>query len=136
TEIKNVTCMVKEKELDKEYDHVVEDKTDKVNTEVPTSYTGTIKEIVEKEGSTVKVCNLLGYIETEEKEAAAQTADNKDIEKEVKTENKEETKDQSMASRYSPAVLKLSQKHGIDLNDVTVTGLGVRITRKDTSAYD
>src|SRR5699024_3102469 len=41
-----------------------------------------------------------------------------------------------MASRYSPAVLKLSQKHGIDLNDVTGTGLGGRITRKDIIAFD
>jgi len=130
------TWLVKEGDFVNEYDPLVEVMTDKVNAEVPSSFTGTIKEIVENEGSTVKVGNLLGYIETEEKEAAAQTTDNKDIEKEVKTENKEETKDQSMASRYSPAVLKLSQKHGIDLNDVTGTGLGGRITRKDIIAFD
>jgi 2-oxoisovalerate dehydrogenase E2 component (dihydrolipoyl transacylase) len=33
--------------------------------------------------------------------------------------------------RYSPAVLKLSQEHGIDLNQVWGTGLEGRITRKD-----
>src|SRR5699024_11285031 len=99
-------------------------------------FIGAIKEIEENEGSTINEGNLLGYIETEENEAAAQTTDNKDIEKEVKTENKEETKDQAMASRDSPAVLKLSQNHGIDLNDVTGTGLGGRITRKDIIALD
>src|SRR5690625_5301813 len=41
-----------------------------------------------------------------------------------------------MENRYSSAVLKLSQKHGIDLNDVTGTGLGGRITRKDIMASD
>src|SRR5690625_5423773 len=41
-----------------------------------------------------------------------------------------------MASRYYPEILKLSQKKGIDLNDVTGTGLGGRITRKDIIAFD
>src|SRR5690625_1672797 len=67
------TWLVKEGDFVNEYDPLVEVMTDKVNAEVPSSFTGTIKEIVENEGSTVKVGNLLGYIETEEKEAAAQT---------------------------------------------------------------
>ena len=37
-------------------------------------------------------------------------------------------------ARYSPAVLKLSQEHGIDLSQVTGTGAGGRITRKDLNA--
>src|SRR5690625_5802553 len=64
------TWLVKEGDFVNEYDPLVEVMTDKVNAEVPSSFTGTIKEIVENEGSTVKVGNLLGYIETEEKEAA------------------------------------------------------------------
>src|SRR5690606_32011031 len=39
--------------------------------------------------------------------------------------------DAPKGGRYSPAVLKLSQEHGIDLNQVTGTGAGGRITRKD-----
>ena len=34
-------------------------------------------------------------------------------------------------TRYSPAVLKLSQEHGIDLHQIKGTGAGGRITRKD-----
>ena len=34
-------------------------------------------------------------------------------------------------ARYSPAVLKISQEHGIDLTKVTGTGADGRITRKD-----
>src|SRR5699024_11444068 len=56
--------------------------------------------------------------------------------REMKTKHKEETKHQSIARRYSPEVIKLYQKHGIDLNDVTGTGLGGRITRKDIIAFD
>src|SRR5690625_2193349 len=74
------TWLVKEGDFVNEYDPLVEVMTDKVNAEVLSYFTGTIKEIVENEGSTVKVGNLLGYIETEEKEAAVQTTDNKDIE--------------------------------------------------------
>lgn len=36
--------------------------------------------------------------------------------------------------RYSPAVLKLAQEHGLDLTRIAGTGLGGRITRKDVEA--
>ena len=36
-----------------------------------------------------------------------------------------------MKTRYSPAVLKLSQQHGIDLSKVNGSGKEGRITRKD-----
>jgi 2-oxoisovalerate dehydrogenase E2 component (dihydrolipoyl transacylase) len=39
--------------------------------------------------------------------------------------------DQGNKARYSPAVLKISQEHGIDLTKVSGTGAGGRITRKD-----
>jgi len=37
--------------------------------------------------------------------------------------------------RYSPAVVRLAQEHGVDLSRVHGTGLGGRITRKDVEAY-
>lgn len=39
------------------------------------------------------------------------------------------------AGRYSPAVLRLAQEHGIDLSQVKGTGLGGRVTRKDVEAF-
>src|SRR5699024_3263698 len=36
--------------------------------------------------------------------------------------------------RYSPAVLKMAHEHNIDLNQVSGTGRGGRITRKDIEA--
>ncbi|MCG6177776.1 2-oxo acid dehydrogenase subunit E2, partial [Anoxybacillus sp. LAT_35] len=40
-------------------------------------------------------------------------------------------KQTSERGRYSPAVLRLAQEHNIDLTQVTGTGMGGRITRKD-----
>ena len=37
-------------------------------------------------------------------------------------------------ARYSPAVLRLAQEHGLDLSQIRGTGLGGRITRKDVEA--
>lgn len=37
--------------------------------------------------------------------------------------------------RYSPAVMRLADQHGVDLAQVSGTGMGGRITRKDVLAY-
>ena len=37
--------------------------------------------------------------------------------------------------RYSPAVMRLAEQHGVDLAQVVGTGMGGRITRKDVLAY-
>src|SRR5699024_9884830 len=104
--------------------------TDKVNAEVPSSYTGTIKEIVARAGETLAVGDLMCYIETEV------TADSKNTPapSTAQTEPRDEqvpSNDQSMKTRYSPAVLRLAQENDIDLNQVEGTGRGGRITRKD-----
>ena len=36
--------------------------------------------------------------------------------------------------RYSPAVLRLAEEHAIDLSDITGTGIGGRVTRKDVQS--
>ncbi|MBD0837060.1 2-oxo acid dehydrogenase subunit E2, partial [Aestuariibaculum suncheonense] len=49
----------------KKYDPLAEVMTDKVNAEVPSSFSGTIKELVAGEGDTLSVGELICYIETE-----------------------------------------------------------------------
>src|SRR5699024_6638987 len=105
------------------YDPIAEVMTDKVNAEVPSSYTGTIKEIVAREGETLAVGDLMCYIETEG------TADSKNTPapSTAQTEPRDEqvpSNDQSMKTRYSPAVLRLAQENDIDLNQVEGTGRG------------
>lgn len=113
------------------YDPIADVMTDKVNAEVPSSFSGIIKELVAMEGDTIAVGDLMCYIHTENKDENASSPD-------VKTQIVEDaggheavSEKQSMKKRYSPAVLKMAQENDIDLAKVNGTGLGGRITRKD-----
>lgn len=123
------------------YDLLAEVTTDKVTAEIPSSYAGVIKELIAKEGDTIEVGGAVCTIETEqsgtdapaeqktaEKPAAEQSAGKK------QPAQKPAAKSGKAAGRYSPAVLKLSQEHGIDLSGIAGTGNEGRITRKDILA--
>jgi 2-oxoisovalerate dehydrogenase E2 component (dihydrolipoyl transacylase) len=110
------------------YDPLAEVQTDKVNAEVPSSYSGTVKELVVNEGETVAVGELICYIETE----AVEETEIREKKSDVAIESIDAPNDdQSMKKRYSPAVLRLAQEHNIDLEQVSGSGKGGRITRKD-----
>ncbi|MCR8847073.1 2-oxo acid dehydrogenase subunit E2 [Rossellomorea sp. SC111] len=118
------------------YDPIAEVQTDKVNAEVPSSFSGTIKELIAEEGDTLEVGEIICSIEIEGGGAApAEETPKEEPKEEVKgsapVKPKASTKDSGNKARYSPAVLKLSQEHDIDLNQVEGTGNGGRITRKD-----
>ena len=115
------------------YDPLVEVISDKVTAEVPSSFTGVIKEIVADTDQTLLVNEVVCLIETD---SATEKKPEENIVEENKLEEKEMVKkemppERTKKMRYSPAVLKLSQEHGIDLNQVSGTGLEGRITRKD-----
>ncbi|MFY0757662.1 dihydrolipoamide acetyltransferase family protein [Metabacillus dongyingensis] len=115
------------------YDPIAEVMTDKVNAEVPSSFTGVIKELVADEGDTLAVGEIICKVEVGGGSEGVPAAN------ESVTPASEETKkeqpvlqtDQSNKKRYSPAVLRLAQENDIDLEQVTGTGAGGRITRKD-----
>jgi 2-oxoisovalerate dehydrogenase E2 component (dihydrolipoyl transacylase) len=110
------------------YDPLAEVMTDKVNAEVPSSFTGVIKELIAAEGDTLAVGEVICTIEVEGgAETGAPAAETKTTVETVPVS----AADQGSKARYSPAVLKLSQEHGIDLTRVSGTGAGGRITRKD-----
>ncbi len=111
------------------YDPIAEVQTDKVNAEVPSSFTGVIKELLAEEGDTLEVGELICSIELEGGNDAP--AEEKVEKKEEATASTPASADTSNKGRYSPAVLKMSQENGIDLTQVTGTGAGGRITRKD-----
>lgn len=122
------------------YDPLAEVVTDKVNAEIPSSFTGTIKELIAKEGETLPVGALVCTIEVEAVEETGSASNqsngaenNTEKPQQVKTTVVGETnsKDSSQKGRYSPAVLRLANEHEIDLQLVEGTGLGGRITRKD-----
>lgn len=114
------------------YDPIADIMTDKVNAEVPSSYSGVIKEIVTTEGETIAVGETMCYIDTEEaSDLETETTDKVTAEKAEEPVLDKEPKENSMKNRYSPAVLRLSQEHHIDLSQVDGTGRSGRITRKD-----
>jgi len=127
------------------YDPLAEVTTDKVNSEIPSSFTGVIKELIAQEGETYEVGEVILTIETEgggtaEAAPAAPQAESAPApsapapaaapQAAANAAPAPKAADGSKV-RYSPAVLKLSQEHGIDLNQVTGTGAEGRITRKD-----
>ena len=126
------------------YDSLAEVNTDKVTAEVPSSFTGTIKEILVQEGQTVAVGEVVCSIETEggsnepaQSEAAPaknEPANEMPAEGSQKPKSPMKKDKGAAAGRYSPAVLRLSQDHGINLEDVDGSGRDGRITRKDIQA--
>lgn len=106
------------------YEPIAEVTTDKVNAEIPSSYTGVIHELIAKEDETLTVGEVICSIDSEESSTHLPMIENR-------VEDKPIIQNNSMKTRYSPAVLKLSQQHGLDLTTVNGTGREGRITRKD-----
>ncbi|MEK4537346.1 dihydrolipoamide acetyltransferase family protein [Peribacillus sp. FSL K6-1552] len=116
------------------YDPLAEVMTDKVNAEVPSSFTGIIKELKADENQTLAVGEVICSIEVEtakaeKTEGQAESYSEKNDSNE--TRDVHTSSEASGKTRFSPAVLKLSQEHGIDLSQVKGTGSEGRITRKD-----
>src|SRR5690625_1630831 len=121
------TWLVKVGDFVNKYDPIADIMTDKVNAEVPSSYSGVIKDIVTSEGETIAVGETMCYIDTEEtSELEAEPTDAVTVEKAEEPVVEEVSEDRSMKNRYSPAVLRLSQEHDIDLSQVDGTGRGGR----------
>ncbi|MFS3913960.1 dihydrolipoamide acetyltransferase family protein [Bacillus australimaris] len=112
------------------YDPIAEVMTDKVNAEVPSSFTGTITKLSAQEGETLQVGEVFCEIEIEG--SAPQSVKESAAPEQSEAPEADQTKEnQSQKKRYSPAVLRLADEHGIDLAAVQGTGAGGRITRKD-----
>lgn len=130
--------LVKSGDYVNKYDPLAEVMTDKVNAEVPSSYAGTVESIIAEEDSTVAVGDVIMTMTLEDEEHSpseqpAVTAD-EDSEKSGQTEKTAARESESEKTRYSPAVLKLAQENSLDLTQISGSGRGGRITRKDVLA--
>lgn len=115
------------------YDPIAEITTDKVNAEVPSSFSGKITALLAEEGDTLPVGKAMCSIETSEAASAAGAAPDQTSAAAAPAADADQ--DQSMKKRYSPAVLRLAQENDIDLKQLTGSGRSGRITRKDVEQY-
>lgn len=114
------------------YDPLAEVMTDKVTAEIPSSSAGVIKKIVVKEDETIETGKTICLIDDQKGEISPEN--NGEAEREIgpsQEVTKPTVENENQKVRYSPAVLKLSQEYGIDLQKIKGTGAGGRITRKD-----
>jgi len=131
---------------------VLEVATDKVDTEVPSTHAGVLKEILAKEGEVIKVGTPIAIITTEadvEKSSApvapAKTHTTEPVKKEVAAaihtngNGTSHAVDFKSSSRfYSPLVKNIAKEENIavaELETITGTGAEGRVTKKDILEY-
>jgi len=126
-----------------EFEPLLEVNTDKVDTEIPAPASGTVLKIIMQEGQVAQVGELLAII-GKLGEAVEDIKSTKVLE--VSSENKQAsqlTEPPSTDHRplptdigfISPVVAKIAAEHGVNLGQVTGTGLNGRITKNDVLAF-
>lgn len=135
-----------------QYEALCEVITDKVNAELPSTIDGIMSELLAEEGQTVSVGEVIcriavpsaagipsaaGMSQASAGAPSNSTQSNGSEAASIKASIPAPAADTNtpMRSRYSPAVQSLAAEHSINLNAVTGTGNGGRITRKDVLAF-
>ena len=129
--------------------------TDKVDAEIPAPASGVLQEIKVSEGTTVGVNTVVGTIAADGETAAAPAKAAPAAAASAPAEKKEEKKPAAAAApaetpsdfpapsaeegseeaRSSPLVRKIAREHGVNLSQVSGSGLGGRITKQDIMAF-
>lgn len=146
-----LTWLKKEGDTIEQDESVLEVATDKVDTEVPSTHAGVLKEILAKDGDVVEVGKPIAIIATEGEDAGAPAAPKAEAKAEPKPEVKVEAAAPVAASNgavhktpvtsdrfYSPLVKNIAKEEGIPLEELdTLPGSGKdgRVTKNDIIAY-
>ena len=125
--------------------------TDKVDAEIPAPASGVLQEIKITEGTTVGVNTVVGTIAVDGEAAApakAAPAPDKPAAEKPAPEKKAAppaaaapippappAHEEEEEARSSPLVRKIAREHGVQLSQVSGTGLGGRITRQDIQQF-
>lgn len=108
---------------------LLEVETEKVALEIPSPASGILSDILVQEGHTVPVGTLLGHLNNEA------TAGIGVINRVGGVVVRPTEPLQEGTEHYSPAVRQLAKEQGVDLSQVTGTGTGGRVTKKDVLDY-
>jgi len=130
---------------------IFEISTDKVDTEVPSPYNGTIVEILFEENQTVEVGTVVARLETTEvktgkpdivedsKTSSVESIVNKEEKTPLTLQKENKGKKTKQKNRfYSPVVLNIANKENISFEELeTIEGSGIngRVTKKDLLNY-
>ena len=131
----------------KEDDPILEISTDKVDTEVPSPFNGTVTSLLVEEGETVEVGASLLELDGNEKESNNDKSETvEEVQETVEEIVKEDTPKEDVLPKtdnvrntknlkLSPVVRRLASENNIDLNNVVGTGQNGRIKREDIENY-
>lgn len=144
---------------------ILEISTDKVDADIPSPASGTLAEIVAEEGETVEVGTVIARLETEpgavvaEQEAAPPPEGESEAGPEVKAEPEggaerervstavtaaqpagdggrdSQTREERLRTRSTPLVRRIAAEHGIDISNLSGSGVAGRVTKKDIMAF-
>lgn len=103
---------------------LLEVETDKVSLEIPSPATGVLSEVLVQAGQTVPIGTLLGRLESEQPSTGVINRVGGVVVRPMEPSA-------AGPDHYSPAVRQLAKEHGVDLSQVTGTGAGGRVTKKD-----
>jgi 2-oxoglutarate dehydrogenase E2 component (dihydrolipoamide succinyltransferase) len=155
--------LVKEGDAVHEDQPLVEISTDKVDTEIPSPGSGVITRIIAREGQTVAVGAKIaeigeGDVAAKPEQAGAthetigQAAEPSETKPLLETPPADMAESVAAAAggpelvrsgvtktaglrRYSPVVQKMAAEYGVDLEQISGTGIGGRVTKRDLVAY-
>jgi 2-oxoglutarate dehydrogenase E2 component (dihydrolipoamide succinyltransferase) len=129
---------------------VLEVATDKVDTEVPTTHGGILKEILAQKGEVVKVGKAIAIISTDGEDNIAPSKEKEEVKPKAATKTQDEPihssngsgakpADFKSATRfYSPLVKNIAKEENIavaELETIGGTGAEGRVTKKDLLSY-
>ncbi len=121
-----------------ELEPLLEVNTDKVDTEIPAPASGVVLSIHKPEGQPARVGELLAVIGTSGEEVSGipasgvRAADSMPVPQNLTPETSRLTPDLGF---ISPVVAKIAAEHGVNLQEVTGTGLNGRITKNDVLKF-
>ncbi|HZV76365.1 MAG TPA: biotin/lipoyl-containing protein, partial [Candidatus Babeliales bacterium] len=125
------------------YEDFVEVSTDKVNAGVPSPVTGTIRELLVKEGETVATGTPIAVIDEAgaaqpAAEGAPKAAPSEPLKPPspngAKLSAPESAEAESAPRGVSPAVRRLAREHRVDIRTISGTGANGRVTADDILA--